>query len=272
MPYVRRRRFSRRRRLSAIGGTRVIRSRSTKEYPKYVRGSAVSRKELHFLPAQATGAINLTFARDTAPLFHRLQTSGYLMPAAPTGAISCVFLNCVNTGTGQSNRVGDTIFMRSLLIRGYITLRSLLNSSVSEVASIGSMLSGEMLIVYDKDPDSTATVPPPLTDFLDLTGFWPSMMRLVGRDRFDVLYRKKVQLPVVQGSSNVTIRAGGVRYVDIKVPVLRSTTYRVNSTTPTVPGDIRHGALYLYCIGDWTNISADPIAFVGAIQLSFTDN
>lgn len=272
MPFIRRRRFLRRsgNRVRAIGGTRVSRSRVRKEFPKYVRGPAVSKRELHYFPDSISARSYCTFA-NTATLANQGNTAaGIALPAPGTAAVSCVWLNNVARGTGVDQRVGNSIFMRSLLIRGVVTNRKSYNTvALSEVAVNPSAGVGEILVIYDRDPDTTMTAPPAMADLFE-HNWVMSPMKLDTRDRFDVLLRKKVVPTYDINAAGFFLPTRGIP-IDMKVSLNRASTYKSAAANPTSPGDVRKGGLYIYFLSDYANNSADAPMFCGYLKLCYTD-
>lgn len=89
-----------------------------------------------------------------------------LLPAAgpsntqfqPSATTMAGCINQIAQGTGNIQRIGKKVMMRALHLRGHMYLDPALDASVS-----GGAVS--MVLVYDRDPNKSASVPPATTVF-----------------------------------------------------------------------------------------------------------
>ena len=230
-----------------------------------------TKREIHFLPVQGN-IYQIVFASNGIPMGTTLSSVGYNLPAVGSPAPNGVVVSAISVGNTLEQREGLTVLNQSLLLRGFLIWRSAVQSALYPNPNLNTLLSGEVLLLYDREPDQHSSAIPPLSEFLEFPGTYMSPMAIDSRDRFDVLLRKRVTLPVatVYPTDNrlVPSRCG---FLDMKIPINRITVYKSSSPNPTAPSDIRKGGLYLYFLGDWVNTSADALMFRGFIKLSFVE-
>jgi hypothetical protein len=199
-----------------------------------------------------------------------LQAAGTGLAAVGSASWSCLLLNGIPRGTSIESREGLSVYMHSLLIRGNLSFRGMMQgTTLPQIDALTGPI-GEILVVYDREPDTTATSVPPLNLILEQGTNFQSALNLDYRDRFDVLLRKKVSVPLA-GGGMAGFLPGRFPMIDMKVPIGRVVTFKTNVTTPTAPSDIRKGSLYAYFLGDWANTSADALVFRGFLKLAFTE-
>lgn len=268
MPFYRRRSYRRSSRVRAIGGTRVQRSSVRKEFPKFAVKRGPLLKQIHFTPSTTTDQSHLVFASNVSPSWANINVV-VPMPNVPAAAWSCIHVSAIDQGTAIYQREGLSVMNRSLLIRGVLGFRGLTEDGTPP-ADVYGCGRGELLLIYDREPPQGATSVPPLGDFLEFAPSYYSPMRLDNRDRFDVLLRKKISVPLdaLGGGSFMPTR---FQMIDLKVPINRVTTFKSLSTVVASPGDVRKGALYLYFLGGNANTVPAAMTFLGFIKLAFTD-
>lgn len=167
-------------------------------------------------------------------------------------------LNGIATGTDISNRVGRKVCMKSLIF----------NANVFNVATTANALQGIMIrhmIIYDSQPNSSATVPA-VTDILSAATTL-SPLNLNNRDRFKVIYDKRSQIGSFVINGTPTLAAGSPynvfwnKYRKLNHDVIFS---GVNATI----GNIGTGAMYLLVIGDFAAVAQHDYH----IRIRFTDS
>lgn len=271
MAYRRMRRLSRRRssyRRTTIPGTRVPRRGAVKEFPKYAAAS-VSRRQIHFWPTAQSGMYQLVFANNDAPIWIGTNPPGQLLAAAGSPSASAVFLNNIVQGTAIDQRSGSMVYMRNLMIRGVIQPRMIIQASTQVGVYAANYPYGEILLVYDREPDQHLTTVPPLSDILEQGTNMSSPQRLDTRDRFDILFRKKLSF-LVDGTSDSMYYSRG-NWIDMKIPINRSCTFAAGATAPANPGLVRKGTLLIYFLSFLPNTLGHAPVFQGYMKLSFTD-
>lgn len=258
------------RRTRAISGTRVVRTGVRKEYPKFRLQYGPTRREVHFFPGGGATENFLVFSNEVAPPYRQLSSIGVGLAASGSSAYSSLLLNAINQGTAINQREGTSVMVHSILIRGIVSYRGYIQGQGNINVNAGMGLNMELLVVYDREPDQHATTVPALAELLEAAvGPFTSPMNPDTRDRFDVLLRRKISVPIMTTSTSYMPARWPA--VDLKIPVNRVTTFKSQTPVVSAPSHIRKGALYLYCLSDYGNTSADAPVFRGFIKLAFTE-
>jgi len=167
----------------------------------------------------------------------------------PTSNANVYLLNGVQEGTGEFNRIGRKIFMKSL----YMKLRLLATGTV-----VAGTDAGRVVIVYDRQPNSAGALPPLTTIFQDTdqTGAVStnafSGINIDYKDRFQVMFDSKFGLPSASlasanGAGLVELNACETiiqKFIPLKLDVQYSST-----ANPCTITNINTGALYLCTMG-----------------------
>nr|WAE43238.1 MAG: capsid protein [Cressdnaviricota sp.] len=248
----------------------------------------------HFNP---TYSFQRSFARKTMPLFRTYAShskgkqiksvdqtyeAALAVPYVPDLTTPTVInidttsmfqnLCTVQVGTGEYNRVGNKIALKSLRLRFSLFPN---NNNVIQVSN------ARMMIVYDRQPNAGY---PSLATFLNtarqdgtsVTGTIWSSVNINLFERFVVLMDEIIALPpeavvgLVAGSDTVgpTEQKNFIidRYIKLKN---LETVFNVSSNPITIAA-INTGALYLFSIGD-LGAGAAPWSWKGETRLRFMD-
>jgi len=150
-----------------------------------------------------------------------------------TGTITLI--NGIAQGTDFTNRVGRKFNMKSILIRGRI--------------SVGATPTGatwRLMLIYDKQTNGEAPV---ITDIIDAIGM-SGVQNLSNRDRFVVIMDKAGW---VEATTKITMPFKKYKRCNLEV---------INGGTGATVGSIQTGALWLISVG---NLAAGATAPVGAL-------
>jgi len=175
----------------------------------------------------------------------------YTMSTTP----SFTLVNSVRPGYSFNNRVGRTICLKSLVIKG---LMKYVNTSVQ---------GGRILVVYDKQSNGTQPQFSDIMQSCDEAGTVQFTMtaqyNINNRDRFVILYDRiygKYMLvtPTIQES-----------LISTKIDLENLQTQYMSDSAPTTIADVATGALWFITCGDRASATD---TFYGSLRLRFTDN
>ena len=158
-------------------------------------------------------------------------------------------LNGCVPGSQNFNRIGRKIFMRSLQIRGDVSL-------TDTTAGKGAVF--RMVIVYDKQANGSAPTWANIMTSQNIAGTTASdvyaMVNLDNRDRF-VILRDKLYVPgEIDATAGQSYAIGpGVIILNEYIPLKLETIY--NAGTAGTIGDITSGSLYCFWIANAANAS-----------------
>lgn len=154
-------------------------------------------------------------------------------------------LSAIATGDGEGQRTGNSIFVRSIDLKGILTYNS---SSTVQAQTC------ECIIVADSQQIGDTT--PAFTDVFSSAVPWAHLnASTVGR--FSILGRKRIILEK---------NGDGVKSVNINVPLKHHIRYNGANS-----GDVQKGGLYLMMVSDVATAS-NPPSFSSHIRLSYHDN
>lgn len=247
------RRFSSRRRYSRRripGSTSLIRgTRTGRDFPLFAR--ARPRQLVRVWPTSSS-------------THERLLNVAWTDTGTTTGSAVEV-MNQISQGTSTEQRVGNRIFMRSLILDvtfNFLNRRNLIDANFP--------FDFRVAVIYDRRPNGTFPNPGDVFDDAEPLAF----PRQATRDRFEILYLKTITsnpISVFFGST-VPVLYGVHRLVHrrISVPIRRPATY-VNEEASGTLADIVTGALYVcaWCL-DPVNTANNAKVF-WRHKLSFTD-
>lgn len=154
--------------------------------------------------------------------------------ADTTGTVT--LLNGVATGTDFTNRIGRKVCWKSILIQGYIS---------PETVAQGPTLCRVML-VYDSQPNGAL---PAITDVL-LTSSATAPMQLNNRDRFKILWDKRIVLGLVSNVATTSVADRTVAEVRKYKKINLDTIY--DGTTNAI-ADVQSGSIFMLTVGATAN-------------------
>lgn len=245
--YSARRRFTRRR----IPGSTTYApyTRRGRDFPTFAPGRA--RQLVRVYPTS-----ELTHSR----LLNSAWTNGTGLNDS-----ACEVLNKVSQGTSTQQRVGNRIFMRSLILDFTIN-----GEQRRAMATPNRPYDIRVAVIYDRRPTSTFPAPGDVFDDAEPLAF-PKMST---RDRFEILYMKVITSnPIsVVPNPDVNLVYGIHRMVHrrISIPIRRVTTF-VNGNSGGELSDMQTGALYVcwWCY-EGPNATANARVY-WTHKLSYTD-
>jgi len=166
---------------------------------------------------------------------------------------------CLNTpiqGIAQNQRVGDTIHMTSLQIRGMLD-----NTGGTQVQCV------RLMVVYDTQPGNS--VSPQLSDIFQAAPVSGSIQttalnRMVARSRFRVVCNHEFMM------STQTTNPTTSRCVTINCKLNLNTQFQGSSSTYGQFSDILTGALYLLVFAG-ASVAAMPVFQMNVNRIRFID-
>lgn len=174
------------------------------------------------------------------------QLNSSLIPLAATNVVT--LLNGVAQGTTATTRLGRRITMKSLLLKGTVTL----------AATSAGASPLRFLVVYDSQTNGTA---PAATDVL-LADNNISPMNLSNSRRFKTLCDINIPCIGTQGPQCVSFD----RYIKLNLPV------EFNTGSAGTVGDIQTGSIYLLSSQANSIITAAPSESSIYSRIRFLDN
>ena len=175
-----------------------------------------------------------------------INTTSYAIES--TGTQLQLLNGCV-PGSQNYNRIGRKIFMRSLQIRGDVSLTD---------TTAGKGVVCRMVIVYDKQSNGSAPTWANIMTSQNIAGTTASdcfaMVNLDNRDRF-VIIRDQLYIPgEIDATAGQSYAIGpGVIILNEYIPLKLETLY--NGGSAGTIGDITSGSLYAFWIANAANAS-----------------
>lgn len=201
------------------------------------------------------GVIKQTYTIPELKYIDRTATGG----VAGTGTLS--LLNGLTQGTGNTNRIGRQVMMKSIHIKFEVAGSPFSATPVSPMSTVRAM------IVYDCQPNGAT---PAVSDILETAtiGFQTvSGTALRYSQRFKVLYDKRWKLnnQLTATSTTTYSEIYDEKYIKINL----GTTY-ADTSTGTIT-DIDTGALFLLLTSD-AGVAADNPVLLFYSRVRYTDN
>jgi len=181
--------------------------------------------------------------------------TAFVSPVSTTG--NTLLLSGVATGTDYTNRIGRRIVLRSLFMRGFISLDPTATAAIPQL--------GRVIIVQDKNPNSGSTFA--VTDLLD-TASSTSQLNMSNRDRFNILSDKQYAFGFFSNVATQAIAMGPAiypykKYIKLNIPVTFSGTGNTISS-------IAENAIFVMFIGS-VAASANDLQAVMSVRVRFED-
>lgn len=251
MPF--RRRYSSRRRYSR----RRIPGATT-----FVKGTRRARDFPTFAPGRARQLVRVY---PTTESTHNRIMSNAWVEGTTINDNAVEVLNKITQGTSTQQRVGNRIFMRSLILDFSVNFE---NRRL--MATPNTPIDWRVAVIYDRRPTGTFPVPGEVFDDSEPLAF----PKMATRERFEILYMKTFTsnpISVFNGGTVATVYGmHPLVHRRIAIPIRRSTTF-INGQSGGALSDMQYGAL-IVC---WWNL--DPPSGVTNARvfwthkLSFTD-
>lgn len=215
------------------------------------RGAWVERKK------RGTGINNTSMFQPSASTEYKyldISTTAYAVNT--TGAVTLI--NGCSQGAGEEQRVGDTMTMTSISVRGVLE------------ANAATQVEGEALVLLLYDRHNNAGTPA-IAEILNASEPFAFNSR-VNTSRFLTIRRWCMPYCVTPaiGGTNASLWPkgdNGSLYVDETVKV--NLPVRFEGTASTAAG-IKNGAVYLVTLGD-VAAGTGAVSFVAATRIRFTD-
>jgi len=245
--YSSRRRYSRRR---IPGATTFVKgSRRARDFPTFAPGRA--RQLVRVYP--------------TSESTHNRLMNNAWVEGTTTNDSAVEVLNKITQGTSTQQRVGNRIFMRSLILDFSVNFE---NRRL--MAEPNRPLDYRVAVIYDRRPTGTFPTPGDVFDDLEPLAF-PKMGT---RERFEILYMKTFTsnpISVFFGvSPGAVYGMHPLIHRRISIPIRRSTTF-VNGNPGGALSDMQYGSLIVcwWCL-DAPSTTTNARVF-WTHKLSFTD-
>lgn len=195
-----------------------------------------------------------------APTLVNIDTTGVLQNLAT-----------IQVGTGEYNRVGNKVALKSLRIRFSIT------SATPTTPQLGPNVA-RLMVIYDRQPNGAY---PTIANLLNLirqdgtavNGTCWSSINLNLLERFIVLMDKCFTLPsILSDGTEVGVWPMNeeLYMIDEFIKLKNLETVYSNTASPLAIAQVQVGALYLLSLGDTTQANA-PYAWKGETRLRFRD-
>lgn len=165
-----------------------------------------------------------------------------------------VLINGVATGTDFTDRIGRRTNCVSVQLRGWF---SPVNATTS--VGVGDMI--RILLIHDSQTNGVA---PTIANIFQTTIDVNSFMNLDNRERFKVLYDKKVYVAPFNATV-ATQNTNNMPIIDVYKKCNIPTIYE--GTAATV-GSVSSGAIWLVC---WSQSAAATVVFNGTTRVRFVD-
>lgn len=175
-------------------------------------------------------------------------------------------MNEIAQGTSTEQRVGNRIFMRTLIVDFTVNFTNRRN--LTPVPN--TPFDFRVAVIYDRRP--TGTMPTVADVFDDSEPL--AFPRQSTRDRFDILYLRTITSNPITTNEATTYPAAafgfhGLKHRRISIPIRRPASWKQTSTTGVL-ADIVTGALY-FCLWSFEPYHASNPTIYCRHKLSFTD-
>lgn len=180
------------------------------------------------VPARVQAVVDKAIINEKKRNAHYVDLANAAYQLDTTGSVTLI-ATCAQ-GASQQQRVGKKGLWKSMQIRG-----SVYNNTAATINDVA------FLIVYDRDPTGSLPAVTAILDSADSRSFNNDS----NSERFKIVRRFDFAL-----AGNTTTFLSGASHVDIDTYIdLRSMPVVWGNLATGAIGDIKHGALYLVCVG-----------------------
>lgn len=182
-------------------------------------------------------------------------------------------LNGIQEGTGEFNRIGRKVLMKSIHMKGFL-------QGIQAITSPDDIM--RLIILYDRAPNSRAALPPFTEMFQDtsqagaLSNNALSSLNIDYKDRFSILMDHKLLLPASPTGAIATevgtlTTLNGMEGICQKFIKINLETQFSSTANPCTVTNINTGALYFIAIGANVTTANAYWGLNASFRLRFSD-